>query len=320
MDKLVSILEELKDINPVVKNVHYTDLFGLYGILNNGILKGQDYWYKASDKKNSDFEIASIRNTSQYKYDNASDEVKKELSSSVSFIKINLFTDRIKSGVRGASVKPIAEIPKRYLEIDKKERRAIEDSIDWFLVSKQIILPADMTKKMFIDGAMEILRKKDLFPDFKYFRDDIFDVGIKAFSIIAKQLRKDGSIKVNLRKDGNTKELLLKILDYNRESANNFNHIRNRETEERIVVNNKRTGIPVNSKFMNIKILNFTDEKFKKDVKYLNREWDDDNLDRKKGIGEFIQLIEEYARENVIVKDENYYRLISMLNKEKKRD
>lgn len=104
----MNLLEELKDIPAIPKNIHYTDYEALYFILSHG-LEGRQGGYDvhAEVTKGDDQELCTTRNSHKL-----SDFEKNSLSDNASGgVKIELYTDRILAGHRGTKLRQIAEYP-----------------------------------------------------------------------------------------------------------------------------------------------------------------------------------------------------------------
>lgn len=104
----MTLLEELKDIPAVPKNIHLTDYQSLYYILSNG-LQGKEGGYDIHAKitGDDDQELCTTRNTHKL-----SDWEKAGLSENATGgVRIELFTDRILTGHRGTKLRQIAEYP-----------------------------------------------------------------------------------------------------------------------------------------------------------------------------------------------------------------
>jgi len=98
------LIEALTDISKENNVFHYTNVFSLIGILKSGKIKAQEYPSNTTSNKKP--EIAVVRKGAV-----SDKKVFSNLSASIGNIAITLYTDRIKASVRGASIKPIAELP-----------------------------------------------------------------------------------------------------------------------------------------------------------------------------------------------------------------
>lgn len=115
--------ESLTDIPSTNQLLHYTNSDSLSKILESGYLKANDnYPAKTIERKNvseiavmrptKDNELNAIKGMDTYGYN----KKLENLSVNIGNIKIILFKDRITKGVRGASIKPIAELPKNEIK------------------------------------------------------------------------------------------------------------------------------------------------------------------------------------------------------------
>ena len=116
--------EELNDIPAVPKNIHNTNFEGLYGILKSGKLKGNSYTVKTSVTKDYNQELCTTRNTHKL-----SDTEKRGLSLTADGgVRIELFSDRIRTAHRGTKLRPIAELPIQEKVNIKRDKKEFEDT------------------------------------------------------------------------------------------------------------------------------------------------------------------------------------------------
>lgn len=127
----IQLLESLKDISTSNTLYHHTNIKALLSILRDGFLRGSEYPSNTIKDNPKKVELATMRKATK-----TNPKVYKNLSGSIGNVEIVLFVDRIKSSVRGASVKPIAELPQ-----DAKKN----------LLKSLSFLPAD-TVKVYIDS------------------------------------------------------------------------------------------------------------------------------------------------------------------------
>lgn len=104
---LTYLKEELNDILAVPKNIHNTNFEALFNILKDGKLKGNSYTVKTKITKDEDKELCTTRNTHKL-----SNKEKHALSLTADGgVRIELFSDRIRTSHRGTKLRPIAELP-----------------------------------------------------------------------------------------------------------------------------------------------------------------------------------------------------------------
>lgn len=115
-NKLELLYEALKDMAKDTDTVHYTDLYGLIGILKDGKLKAQNYRDKA---KENTVEVAALRRSRDKSLQALSKkdpaeyaDRMSELSTNIGFVKIYLHSNRIKAGVRGVKKSSVSEFYK----------------------------------------------------------------------------------------------------------------------------------------------------------------------------------------------------------------
>ena len=213
---LTYLKEELKDIPAEPKNIHYTNLCGLYHILQNG-LEGKKGGYKIRSykTKDNDMELATVRNTRKL-----DPSERFSLSENASGgIRIELFTDRILAAHRGTTKVKIAEIP-LYLQ------RELENDEESF---KE-------------DYGFEMPKLFD--PNKSYFKTyHIFDLKHEDYLLIQKWLKENAP---RYKKD---ESVIERIYIYNRGLSRCYKNIVNREREERFIL---KQSIPVDPKFMRI--------------------------------------------------------------------
>ena len=215
---LTYLKEELKDIPAKPDNIHYTNLYGLYNILQGG-LKGQKggYRIKAPKTRNIDMELSTVRNTHKL-----TDTEKGSLSEgAMGGIKIELFTDRILAAHRGTRKSPIAELP-----IDRQEE---------------------------IKGEEDRFKSR-----YGFMPPKLFKFNEKNFSLTAKPFTDDREndeelIKGWLKRNNINPsfDMVDKIYWYNRNLFHYYEELVKREREERFILTK---NIPANPDFMRITI------------------------------------------------------------------
>ena len=215
---LLYLKEELKDIPAKPDNIHYTNLYGLYNILQGG-LKGQKggYRIKTAKTKENEMELSTVRNT--HKLTNTEKESLSE--GAAGGVKIELFTDRILAAHRGTRKSPIAELP-----IDRQEQ---------------------------IKRSENLFKKR-----FGFMPPKLFKINEKNFSLNAKTFTDDRDndeelIKNWLKRNGITPNfnLIDEIYWYNRDLFHYYEELVKREREERFIL---KKNIPANPDFMRITI------------------------------------------------------------------
>ena len=228
---LTYLKEELKDIPAKPDNIHYTDFEGLYYILQSG-LKGQSggYTIKSPKTKDSDMELSTVRNSHK-----PTQEERKQLSSGAAGkVKINLFTNRILAGLRGARKDKIAELPQQRQINIKRDEENFKKRYGF-----------DMPK--FFDRNKNNF--KNLFPRY-----------------LDEKNIQDWIIKHH--PDKLDRAVINDIYFYNRELYHLQNELENREREERFIL---KKNIPVNPDFIEIEVegpplLNTNDDDFCQEV------------------------------------------------------
>lgn len=213
---LLYLKEELKDIPANPKNIHYTSLCGLYHILQNGLEgKKGGYDIKSDKTKDSDMELATVRNTRKL-----DPSERFSLSENASGgVKIELFTDRILAAHRGTTKVKIAETP-LYLqrELEKDEESFKEDY--GFEMPKLF----DPNKSNFKKWYLFDLKQKDYLLIQNWLKEN------------APRYKKDESV-------------IDRIYNYNRGLSRHYKSLVEREREERFIL---KQNIPVDPKFMRI--------------------------------------------------------------------
>jgi len=227
--KLKTLVESLRDITTENVLYHGTTLEHLFGILDSGYLKGVFYTSKATEKDrelNYAKEIATARKSSITKINFAKDDsskkaIKKSLSENIGCVMIHLYKDRVTSGVRGAKVKPIAEIPKRAMQEIKDffEKLGIE------------------YKKEYLDTLLNYYRYYAKTK--KYANNKIGD-----------SLANDIATMFHIDKEKfDINDVLYSLRDFDK-------FLIDREGEERFILSSNRVeGIPVDPRFMKIEFV-----------------------------------------------------------------
>lgn len=171
--------EELKGIQPVVKNVHYTSLEYLFNILRVG-LRGNYYDIKAN--KNEKAELCTVRA-------HKSDKGVEALSLNVGGIKIHLYTDRILAAHRGTKLKQIAEYPIYYNKYIKEYERTYKDLTGKNLEDEDIIKSG---KKINSSIAYDYLKEK--YPNLSYEKREDLSIVLQDWGRYKKK-QKDAILK-----------------------------------------------------------------------------------------------------------------------------
>jgi len=233
-DKLSVLSEELKDINKNPYNIHYTNSNSLLNILKHGYLKGKSYVSFFNNKA----EIATLRRSEDKKLrklrDSDPDEFRntmERLSPNIDDVKIYLFTDRIRSAVRGAKKFPISEYnltDLKYLNI------LIEKIYNGIFFSDDPTANFKEIKK----DILELIKDKD-------------EKEEEQFNKINKLLSK--KYKVNKNSLNVKKDVIYNIIRINKNITNQKGR---REAEERFSFDRKYEGIPAKPEFMKIRFIN----------------------------------------------------------------
>jgi len=233
-DKLSILSEELKDINKNPYNIHYTSSNSLLNILKHGYLKGKSYVSFFKNKA----EIATLRRSEDKKLrklrDSDPDEFRntmERLSPNIDDVKIYLFTDRIRSAVRGAKKFPISE----YNLTDLKYLNILMEKI-----YNGIFFSDDPTAnfKEIKKDILELIKDKD-------------EKEEEQFNKINKLLSK--KYKVNKSSLNVKKDVIYNIIRINKNITNQKGR---REAEERFSFDRKYEGIPAKPEFMKIRFIN----------------------------------------------------------------
>lgn len=183
--------EELTDIPSNRQLFHYTNGTNLAKILSSGYIKSNDNYPSKTIQRKEVSEIATMRPTKE----NEMNAIKKtdvtkynkkveELSTNIGRIKIILFKDRITSSVRGASIKPIAELPKdemkqiqeykeklikMYAKLHfKDEYKDLRKDLDRFINSKDA-----MEQARHLGGLNQKYKQDDNFSNFNYLNNSL---------------------------------------------------------------------------------------------------------------------------------------------------
>ncbi len=256
--------EELKDISKYPHNIHYTNLSSLIEILKTGYLRGNRYMYSANTGKE---EVATLRRGEDktmgvLKRKNEKEHADKmsSLSRNIGDVKIYLFTDRIKAGARGISIKPVAEL-----------NIATSDHIDHYLkeiYKKNLGLKDNPKFEDFCNKVLEIIKKQisineelsqvppELLMD-KEFDKEMFGY-LKSFGVSEERYHR-------------AKYTMEKLFPLVMKVSKKYKY--SREAEERFAYDKKKSkGIPVKPEFMKIRITDFNEEhseKYKKIAVYM---------------------------------------------------
>ena len=216
--------ERLEDISTINQNYHYTNSDTLPKILKSGYIMAFDcYPAKSIDGKNV-YEIATVRKSK----DNELNALKKtdpyayksqmnSLSARIGNVKFILFTDRIKSGLKNAKVKPLAELPKEAMkEIDSSKKNLID-----YLIKKGY-------EKHYVEKDIDKIVNSEEFYIKKYERNfiekyELSETNAPLWNLVFNVKKMRASTK-------------------------------KREGEERISLNNEK-GIPIDERFMKIELL-----------------------------------------------------------------
>jgi len=215
--------EELSDIPAEAENIHYTNLFKLYKILESGKLNGvSDYFVTTniSDIKGRKPELCTIRKR------NISDKARSELSYGASGgVKFSLFTKRIMTSIRGVKKEPIAEAPKLILT-------DLKNTAKEFKKDYKLDLP------FFVDRKSDFNKVNPWTMEIKDVKKSKVPEIVKAWDFVQKH---------NL----DAKAITL-ILVANRLLVSYYKQVQERETEERFILPD---GLPIDPKYMTIEII-----------------------------------------------------------------
>lgn len=297
MKELFNLLIEEVSLRSDV--VHHTDLYGLNGILSSGFLmpsqydtratnadpkKGQEIRELSTLRRSMDRNIKSLEKVNAFKWE----KEMRELTEKASGVKIYLFSNNILSSVRGVKRKPISEYGKAFsLSIEHR----INLIYDKFLKDK-------MNNKDF-ENIIKDTGKKI----FKSKGEVKVEDGVD--EIISKIKVEEGNIKEEL------KNLLMMIFSYHK---NQFH--RPREGEERFIFfKDSSQGIPVDTKFMKIRI---TDHFNEYDIR---KSYEEDSSDNEYVKKEMIKLKNNMIKyKKVFIVDKYYNFLIKSIDKFLKED
>ena len=213
---LLYLKEELKDIPAKPDNIHYTNLYGLYNILQNGLEgKKGGYDIKSDKTKDDDMELATVRNTRKL-----TPSERFDLSENASGgIKIELFTDRILAAHRGTTKIKIAEIPLYIQKELKKDEESFKE--DYGFEMPKLFTPNKSNFKTY----------------------HLFDLKHKDYLLIQNWLEENAP---RYKKD---ESIIDRIYNYNRGLSRYYKKSIEREREERFIL---KQSIPVDPKFMRI--------------------------------------------------------------------
>lgn len=231
--KVLSYLkEELKDIPANPDNIHYTNLEGLYYILQTG-LKGQLGGYKTRSQKTKpyDMELSTVRNSHKI---TQNEKIGLSDAAGSDEVKIELFTDRIRAAHRGTRKVPLAELPisqKEYLERKEKEFKQ-----NYGMDPPRLFKTEDALKKPNVAASMLDAR-------------EWADKNIKTANLRLKERAIDD------------------VYWYNKYLKEYYSFLLKREREERFILKN---NIPVNPDFMRITITADKELLFKWEEEFLS--------------------------------------------------
>jgi len=281
---LEQLYEELKDMNKSPLNVHWTNPIGLLGMLDSGFIKGDPYEDDTTlaPKKG---EVATIRRSEDKRISSLRGREKEYkdsllgLSSSINGVKIYLFTDRIKSAVRGVKKYPISEYGVRERSIVKKSTDMLYEFYTDF--SKGNIDKKEFSKvfsRKVDEFAREVAKKKK--PTFS---------NEELNKVIAYLNKKFGVEKEMFKgyRDSLEKAIF---------ASDGLSSGKTREGEERFTYDNEKSkGIPMKPEFMKIRFMNVLDN-YKSHYKKL---------------AQYMKLDEK-----MFVKDKNYTKIMEIANEE----
>lgn len=251
MNRVRLLSEELKDINKYPHNIHYTNEDSLVSILMDGYLKGSSYSFTLNKnrteistlRRSEDKRLKALKNKDSNKYY----EKMKDLSENIGNVKIYLFSERIKSGVRGIRKYPIAEFNVSDIKLLNEY---ITNLYKIFKIEENNEgVKYEDFKKDFKSFITNIIVEKKLKPDNK--KDPKNDEVLNEIGIFLSEKYK---IPQNL--SGNFRFSILSIL---RILIRLKNLESQREAEERFYYDSgKRVeGIPVKKEFMKIRFLTY---------------------------------------------------------------
>jgi len=221
---LIYLNEELKDIPANSENIHYTNVSNLYQILLSGKLEGGYYSISTHKNKKGAPELCTIRKRNR----SLSSSEMYSLSQNASSVKIDLFTKRILSSVRGAKKAAIAEIPQfgnyNLNNIKKEFKKRYEFDCPIFV---------DKNKDELSGFNLHLAEKGDS----RFTSNPIY--------IKAKKFCKERGFLEDY-------SILREIIYVNSVATSYYKYLRERETEERFIL---PKAIPVDPKYMRIQFL-----------------------------------------------------------------
>lgn len=293
-NKLELLYEALKDMAKDTDTVHYTDLYGLIGILRDGKLKAQNYRDKA---KENTVEVAALRRSRDKplqalskKDPSAYADKMSELSSNIGFVKIYLHSNRIKSGVRGVKKSPISEFYKfnvREFNESSEELIKIFDKCDVEITKEKL---KEIVKK----GLERIVSVKGI--------DKVNDFIRKDYNEEIKKVYHAYGLKIINADKHNMFETYFQNL-FNQGRYLFYSQTMGKEAEERFSFSKKagkdlnNVGIPVNPLYMKIRIISPSDWFEKEDV--IAEDFIKELKKLKTNIGKY---------EDVFLKDKNFFK------------
>ena len=283
------LYEELSAMNRMIKNVHYTNLSSLEGILSSKKIYGSIYEYSTNKGKS---ELATLRRSIDKELSNSRRgensnryRIKLEkLSGSAGDVKIYLFTDRILAYVRGVRKTPISEYGietlNKYKDSVKSLYKASNKKIseeqffnEFKKVAKEIGNYLDKTEPR--GRSISFINET---PEF----NSIFNTFLNKYEVEIKKYHSFFAREIG------TYILKLKRGYYQREG------------EERLQFNDTERGIPIDPRLMRIRFVGLD---MLKDGENPNDIFDDPK--------DIIKLIK--ANNSVFMKDEMYYKVMKAL-------
>lgn len=320
-NKLIKLKEEVSYKSDIV---HHTNLKALDGILERGLILPSAYYVNSKKTKKGDEDLREIavlrRSVDRYiknigKKDRESWESKMlSLTEEARGVKIYLFSDNILSSVRGVKRKPISEYGRESMVTLNNSMKLLFEyctiynkDLDFKHFKKAVVSSGNNLRKKYegipIDKIVDIRWNK--------LRDEHAEEA-KVFAEQAELIRSKLDLKFKDKTDmQNLDKSFFKILfDYLSFYKTADQH---REGEERMIFGKNSRGIPLDKKFLKIRIIDYIN------IRYLENEYEK----RVKGetevtyeyIGYLIKVMERFKEnlikyENCFIVDRYYRRLI----------
>lgn len=243
-NNLLNLLyEELILENRKSELVHYTDIYGLVGIVRHGIILSQDYEKKATRNKKTT-EVSTLRRSVDSVIKKSRDDL-KELTLNAEEVKIYLFEKNILSSVRGVKKVPISEYNHYY------NKETLRENLKRFIKTEAIV---NITVEELEDFIIKSIHKIH-----KTTKSKEMIKLIKTDREVIKPIYKDFEerFKINTLDNSYARSTLTYLIkDY----VYYVFPQHTREGEERFVFK-KGSGIPFSSKYMKIRIVKMPSDK-----------------------------------------------------------